>query len=142
MTNLKIGDFLADKHGDWVVTNVDDNGFRIKNHRGEKEVGMCDLKFYTKMCDGKHDSVQGIIECKDCENLLRPVNKAQKNLRELMEKLLQKGFSSESKEFEFLAKCSEAWAPYDDMQYSYPAWQLRALEAEYGMTVSDINKNI
>lgn len=62
------------------------------------------------------------------------MNRAQTRLIELKLKIPD----NRTHEHNFLTECIKAWAPYDDMQYSYPVWQLRALEKKYGTTVADI----
>lgn len=64
------------------------------------------------------------------------MNKAQKNFVELKLRVpLNRQY-----EHEFLAGCIKAWDGYDDMEYSYPAWQLRGLEEKYGTTVNLISR--
>jgi hypothetical protein len=63
------------------------------------------------------------------------MNKAQKNLIQIMK--VAEGSQAQA----FLHECYKAWEGYDDSNYSYPHWQLRALEKKYGMTVGDI-KNL
>lgn len=70
------------------------------------------------------------------------MNTGQKNLHDLMLDWMKAGKSSLEREYEFLVKCHEAWEGFDDSCYSYPHWQLRALEAEYGLTVAGIKEQI
>lgn len=63
------------------------------------------------------------------------MNTAQKNLLELKSKIP----TTKMLVHNFLQECIDAWAPYDEMQYSYPHWQLRALEKKYDLTVADLN---
>lgn len=60
------------------------------------------------------------------------MNKAQKNLKVLISAAVLE------KEKEFLQKCYEAWEGYEDSNYSYPAWQLKAISEKYGMTTNEI----
>lgn len=64
------------------------------------------------------------------------MNTAQKNLTELLGKIPKE----ETKDREFIEKCIVVWDDYDDMSYSFPNWQLMALEKEYGTSVSSINR--
>lgn len=61
---------------------------------------------------------------------------AQKNLLELSHKIPAEAV----KDREFIHKCMKAWDGYDSMQYSYPHFQLEALEKEYGTTVAEIRE--
>lgn len=62
------------------------------------------------------------------------MNRAQKRIKELL--AVAKG----EVEREYLNECYKAWEGYDDRNYSYPAWQLRAIEKKYGMTTADIKE--
>lgn len=64
------------------------------------------------------------------------MNSAQKRLVELKLKIPL----NMPLEHNFIQDCIKAWDGYDEMGYSYPAWQLRGLEKKYGTEVSIINK--
>lgn len=62
------------------------------------------------------------------------INKAQRNILTLQK------YAQGTIEKSFLIECYKAWEGYDDSSYSYPHWQLRALEKRYGMTTADIKR--
>lgn len=60
------------------------------------------------------------------------MNKAQKHIKKLLE------VAEGELEIEYLNACYDAWEGYEDSQYSYPFWQLRKLEKQYGCTTTEI----